>query len=86
MRISITKKEALKILKRMQKISNKNPLLKGFYVKSVKNGRGDYGYDDEYFYNRRLFFIFSIDGARSNAIYYKTIYTEEVLKEIEEIA
>jgi hypothetical protein len=66
----ISRKQAHKILKELVKITKINPDLSHFKVIYEKNGRGDYGLDELYYYSDRLFFVMSVDGARSSVEYF----------------
>ena len=85
-RYEITKNEARKINGILAVLARKNPNLKGFKICNVKNDRGDYGKDSEYYYNGLCFLIVSFDGARIDTRYYKTDNTESSLQSLKESA
>jgi hypothetical protein len=81
--ITINKRDATKILNRLQKITKINPKITGFSIRSIKNNRGDYGYCDLYFYQGNLYFVLDVDGARQDVRYHKLPDTDSILGEIE---
>ena len=83
---AIKSKDVEKILGVLQKASKKNPELGGFNVKTTKNDRGDYGYDQTFSYKGEIFLKESVDGARTNVLWYVTENYEQVLKKIEKEA
>ena len=80
--ILTTKNKVKSILKTLNKFGKKHPYNKSFAIRKIKNNRGDYGYNDLYFYNGVLFLVSSIDGARIDVRFYITKDTEKVLGEL----
>lgn len=78
--IPINKNTGIVIWKELKKIEKINENLRGFFVKNVKNDRGDYGFDQKYYYHDELFFMIRFDGKGvDNAQYYTTTDVKQIL-------
>lgn len=75
----LSRKQAHNILKELVKISKISSNLKDFKVEHEKNGRGDYGLDELYYYSNRLFFVISVDGARQSVEFFAPFDSEIIL-------
>jgi hypothetical protein len=81
--ITINKRDATKILGRLQKTAKRNPIMTGFSIRSIKNNRGYYGYCDLYFYQGNLFLVIDIDGARQDVRYHRVPDTDSIMGKME---
>jgi hypothetical protein len=79
----IKKSEVAKINRIMKKIGDKNNI-GGFNVITKKNGRGDYGYDSEYYFEGRLFLVNSIDGSHQDIRFYRTEDTYAIIDQMKQ--